>query len=59
MLLGFLKSGIEFMKSIGFKRKNIYDHLYGTNTSLFLSNKPLLKRSKEFIFIGRLMIQRA
>ena len=48
------KSGIEFMKSIGFKRKNIYDHLYGTNTSLFLSNKPLLKRSKEFIFIGRL-----
>lgn len=48
------KSGISFMQSIGFKRKNIYDHLYGTNASLFLSKKPLSERPKEFIFIGRL-----
>ena len=53
------KSGVKLMRTFGVPRARIYDGLYGSDPHAFASGLALSARSKQFIFVGRLIADKA
>lgn len=53
------KSGIKLMRTFGVPRERIYDGLYGSDPGAFAAGLRLSERPKQFIFVGRLITDKA
>jgi glycosyltransferase involved in cell wall biosynthesis len=53
------KSGVKLMRTFGVPRAQIFDGLYGSDPEVFAAGPRLSERPKQFIFVGRLVSDKA